>query len=229
MPNEGELSTNGKMLVRKTIEELNPILQWFRKQRQYWFRSSSLLVVYDAEHFALRDTSNCENKTQGIESSMKHLHSDERGDHVKQISSELSENDNRSIKTAKEKTQCLPTVEKCLEISESPGSSNNIMKSQDNYNSVQKSPGRCQTTSNHQSTVDGTAEVSTGCDRKTADSAKQRLENISPNPNSIVRVKMIDFAHVLGAEDKLDDKYIRGLENILSFLESLLNQVERKY
>ena len=47
-------------------------------------------------------------------------------------------------------------------------------------------------------------------------------ETISENVELLVRVKMIDFAHVLKSNGKEDEGYVKGLQNIISFLENFM-------
>uniref|UniRef100_A0A6A7G5I6 Kinase n=1 Tax=Hirondellea gigas TaxID=1518452 RepID=A0A6A7G5I6_9CRUS len=44
-------SPRGKELLRKVTERIEDIWRWFKEQRMFWFRSSSILIVYNAEYF----------------------------------------------------------------------------------------------------------------------------------------------------------------------------------
>ena len=48
-------------------------------------------------------------------------------------------------------------------------------------------------------------------------------EKQSLRVDEMVRVKMVDFAHVLEKKDSLDENYLFGLTNLISFLKCLLD------
>ena len=66
----------------------------------------------------------------------------------------------------------------------------------------------------------------TGCKARSDVSPTNNMSNETKEPNSVakelkVRVKMIDFAHVLDAEGKRDEGYVIGLTSLLEFMKKL--------
>lgn len=130
-PDSHPLHESVNILLKNFQQQIQDILSWFKKQKMYWFRNSSILLVYNSEYFSSWQNS--------WKKSMKLYNSES---------------------------------EDATELSEDTGNSSENMAS----------------------TVNGDVG------------------------NLICRVKMIDFAHVLKADDGLDSRYITGLTDIVELL-----------
>ena len=53
---------------------------------------------------------------------------------------------------------------------------------------------------------------------------EEKVKTGSPSVDEFVRVKMVDFAHVLCNKNSIDENYFYGLNRLISYLERLLDE-----
>lgn len=189
---ENVLTPDTHKLVNIIVTELKKILSWFRKQNRLWFRNSSILIIYNSEHFRQSNTK----FTDG---------SPNEHEHIKASCGNIDE----SLATAEIKHSISSSTADKISIERPP---------KQLY--LEKTASKCGNTL----TVQENAEIEKPeelCSVNDTSHAAKSLRN--DDSQLIVRVKMIDFAHVLNAEGKSDDLYIKGLENLLDFATTLLS------
>ncbi|XP_018015758.1 inositol polyphosphate multikinase [Hyalella azteca] len=187
-------SEKRRVLITRIISALEEILRWFNTQRKFWFRSSSILVIYNAEYF-------CDPYSERIveEPALKLDEQNSERPPVKSCTGNVGEMEifPERIKTINDSSSSQDIVE--------VSGQRTVIKDQ---NSEINSPSQ--------------KDLSSICQRSDKDAGFASLQRKECDDDQLIlRVKMIDFAHVLDAAGEPDHGYILGLNNLIEFMKKL--------
>ena len=207
-PNGSPLGCKAVRLVTQFRHQMANILQWFRTQKIYWFRNSSILVVYNAEYFDNWDSSWTEKmhlfEPDGSVSSnsSKQTNSAKINDILTDVNST-----EKPVDTLKIKKTCTSEI-----------SSTNI-----NLDAIQSNESCSKIYENGPNTMKTNGDsMKMNGDSMKVNGDSVMTEHKDDEPELILRVKMIDFAHVLEADGEVDHRYISGLCDIIQLCDSIL-------